>query len=375
MLIEEVKSGLAGLRKQLAEASDALRAPSLEAKLADLETECTVPGFWDDPERAQKTLKEKKSIENKLGELSDIRSRLDDIEVMCELAEESGDEGMEDEIAEMNREVTEKLEALTLRTLLTGEYDKNNAILSIHAGTGGVDANDWAEMLMRMYMRWCESRGFAVSILDMQREEEAGIRNCTMLVEGENAYGYLRCERGVHRLVRISPFNAQNKRQTSFAKVEVAPEIDDSVNVEIDPNDLRIDTYRSSGAGGQHINKTDSAIRITHIPTGIVVTCQNERSQFQNKDMAMRVLIGKLTELAEREHKQNLKDLQGDFSENTWGSQIRNYVLQPYTLAKDVRTGYETPAVQSVLDGDLNPFINAMLRQSSKEQAKEQEKN
>ena len=373
MIIEEIKSGLSDLRKQLSEAEEALQADSLRGKLTDLETECTVPGFWDDPERAQKTLKEKKSIENKLGELADIDSQLSDIEVMCELAEESGSEsdaGMESEISAMNEAVRSQLEALTLRTLLTGEYDKNNAILSIHAGTGGVDANDWAEMLMRMYMRWCEAHDYTVSILDLQREEEAGIRNCTMLVEGENAYGYLRCERGVHRLVRISPFNAQNKRQTSFAKVEVAPEIDESVNVELDPNDLRIDTYRSSGAGGQHINKTDSAIRITHIPTGIVVTCQNERSQFQNKDMAMRVLIGKLTELAEREHKQNLKDLQGDFSENTWGSQIRNYVLQPYTLAKDVRTGVETPAVQSVLDGDLDQFINAMLRQNSKEQAK-----
>ncbi|MBO4725379.1 MAG: peptide chain release factor 2 [Firmicutes bacterium] len=372
-MIEEIKSGLSDLRKQLSEAEEALQADSLRGKLTDLETECTVPGFWDDPERAQKTLKEKKSIENKLGELADIDSQLSDIEVMCELAEESGSEsdaGMESEILAMNEAVRSQLEALTLRTLLTGEYDKNNAILSIHAGTGGVDANDWAEMLMRMYMRWCEAHDYTVSILDLQREEEAGIRNCTMLVEGENAYGYLRCERGVHRLVRISPFNAQNKRQTSFAKVEVAPEIDESVNVELDPNDLRIDTYRSSGAGGQHINKTDSAIRITHIPTGIVVTCQNERSQFQNKDMAMRVLIGKLTELAEREHKQNLKDLQGDFSENTWGSQIRNYVLQPYTLAKDVRTGVETPAVQSVLDGDLDQFINAMLRQNSKEQAK-----
>lgn len=371
MLVEEIKNSLPELRDRLAEASSALGAEKLKGKLADLEVECTVDGFWDNIEFAQKKLKEKKSIENVLEELSDIEGSLSDIEVMAEMAEEAGDGSMDDEINEEYQKVVSHLEELTLRTLLTGEYDKNNAILSIHAGTGGVDAQDWAQMLLRMYTRWAEGHGYNVKLLDLQDDVEAGIKSATIMVEGENAYGYLRCERGVHRFVRISPFNAQNKRQTSFSKVEVAPEIDDSVKVELDPNDLRIDTYRSSGAGGQHINKTDSAIRITHLPTGLVVTCQNERSQIQNKETAMKVLIGRLTELAEREHKQSLKDLQGDFSENTWGSQIRNYVLQPYTLCKDVRTGAETPAVDKVLDGDLDMFMSAMLKKEAAEKAEE----
>ncbi len=370
MLVEEIKNSVPELREKLREAAAALGKEQLEAKLADLEVECTVDGFWDDIDFAQKKLKEKKSMENTLAELSDIEDGLSDIEVMAEMAEEAGDGSMDDEINEEYKKVVSHLEELTLRTLLTGEYDHNNAILSIHAGTGGVDAQDWAGMLLRMYTRWAESHGYSVKLLDLQDDVEAGIKSATLLVEGENAYGYLRCERGVHRLVRISPFNAQNKRQTSFSKVEVAPELDDSVKVEFEPGDLKIDTYRSSGAGGQHINKTDSAVRITHVPTGLVVTCQNERSQIQNRETAMKVLIGRLTELAEREHKQSLKDLQGDFSENTWGSQIRNYVLQPYTLCKDVRTGAETPAVQSVLDGDLDYFINALLKQEAAEKEK-----
>ncbi len=367
MLLGEIKNEISVLKQHLEEARRALDEPALESKLSDLELECTVEGFWDDLETAQKTLKEKKSIENKLGELGEIGSQLEHLEVMLELAEEAADGSLDEDANNLYENVNLHLEKLKLKTLLTGTYDRNSAIVSIHAGTGGVDAQDWAQMLLRMYTRWAEAHGYTVKILDLQDDTEAGIKSVTMLVEGENAYGYLRCERGVHRLVRISPFNSQGKRQTSFAKVEVAPEINDSVKVELDMGDLRIDTYRSSGAGGQHINKTDSAIRITHIPTGIVVTCQNERSQFQNKDMAMKVLIGKLTELAEREHKQSLKDIQGDFSENTWGSQIRNYVLQPYTLCKDVRTGAETSAVGTVLDGDLDYFINEMLKLSSDE--------
>ena len=252
---------------------------------------------------------------------------------------------------------------MRLKTLLTGKYDHCGAIVSIHAGTGGVDAMDWASMLLRMYTRWCEKKGYTIKMLDLQDDTEAGIKSATMLVEGENAYGYLKNEKGVHRLVRISPFNAAGKRQTSFAMLEVTPELDEDVSVEINPDDLRIDTYRSSGAGGQHVNKTNSAIRITHLPTNIVVTCQNERSQHQNKDMAMKILKARLTELAEQEHKENLEELKGDYSMNTWGSQIRSYVFQPYTMVKDNRTGAETANVGAVMDGDLDYFINEKLKQ------------
>ncbi len=344
---------------------------SLIHRLEEMETETGIEGFWDDHERAQKLLKEKKAIENKVDEYKRLELELEDIEALIELTEEAEKEGneaeelqaMADEIIESYEHYKEAAETLRLKTLLTGEYDSNNAIFTVHAGTGGVDAMDWAEMLLRMYTRWSEKKGYKVRILDLQDDTEAGIKSATVLVEGENAYGYLKNERGVHRLVRISPFNAQGKRQTSFAGLEVMPELDDDINIEIDTEDLRIDTYRSSGAGGQHVNKTDSAIRITHLPTNIVVTCQNERSQHQNKDMAMKILKARLTELAEQEHKENLKELKGDFSQHTWGSQIRSYVFQPYTMVKDHRTGAEVGNVQAVMDGDLDYFINEKLKQ------------
>ena len=245
--------------------------------------------------------------------------------------------------------------------LLSGKYDRNNAVLSIHSGTGGVDANDWAEMLERMYLRYCERKGYKTRILDRQDDVDYGIKSSTIQVTGENAYGMLKSENGVHRLVRISPFNAMGKRQTSFAAVEVIPELSDEIEVNINPEDLKIDTYRSGGAGGQHVNTTDSAVRITHLPTNIVVTCQNERSQIMNKEVAMKILVSKLTRLAEEEHKENLNELKGDQSMATWGSQIRNYVFQPYTLVKDTRTGTEVANVNAVMDGDIDPFIRAML--------------
>ena len=341
----------------------------LRNKLEEINRKTEEEGFWNDQERAQKLLKEKKSLENTIGGYEKLISALGDIEVMIEMAEEcerSGDADgaseMADEAASAYEEYKKAAEELRLRTLLDGEYDASNAILSVHAGTGGVDAMDWAEMLLRMYTRWAEKKGYSVRMLDLQDDTEAGIKSATMLIEGENAYGYLKNERGVHRLVRISPFNAQGKRQTSFAKIEVTPEIADDINVEIDPEDIRVDTYRSSGAGGQHVNKTDSAIRITHIPTGIVVTCQNERSQHQNRDMAMKILKSKLTELAEQEHKESIKELKGDFAQNTGGSQIRSYVFQPYTMVKDHRTGAEIGNVQSVMDGDIDYFINEKLK-------------
>lgn len=342
----------------------------LRERLSEMETETQIEGFWDDHERAQKLLKEKKAMENKVEAYEELEKTLEEIEILIEMAEEGEatasaeeNEMLAEEAKENYEAFTEKVEEIRLRTLLTGEYDSNNAIFTIHAGTGGVDAMDWAEMLLRMYTRWAEKKGYRTKVVDLQDDTEAGIKSATVIVEGENAYGYLKNERGVHRLVRISPFNAQGKRQTSFAALEVMPEIDDDIEVDIDPEDLRIDTYRSSGAGGQHVNKTDSAIRITHLPTNIVVTCQNERSQHQNKDMAMKILKAKLTELAEQEHKENLKELKGDFSQNTWGSQIRSYVFQPYTMVKDHRTGAEVGNVQAVMDGDIDYFINEKLKQ------------
>lgn len=318
--------------------------------------------LWDDPKEAGKILQKKKSLENKIGAFEGLESSMEDINVLIEMAEEADDESLVPEIEETFAALKNGIEALRIETLLDGEYDKNNAILSIHAGSGGVDAQDWAEMLYRMYTRWIESKGFTYSLLDFQKDDAGGIKNATLLVEGENAYGYLKNERGVHRLVRISPFDSQARRHTSFSAVDVSPEIDAETIVDIAPEDIRVDTYRSSGAGGQHVNTTDSAIRITHIPTNIVVTCQNERSQHQNKEMAMRVLMGRLIELKEREHKDKIDDLKGDYGQITWGNQIRSYVFQPYTMVKDHRTNAEVSDVQRVMDGDLDYFINEKLK-------------
>lgn len=336
----------------------------LKDRLSEIETEIQIEGFWDDQERAQKALKEKKNLEKKLQLFEKLKSDFDIAREMLELA--LNDESLAEEVASLYEEAKTELEDFQLSTLLKGKYDSNSAIFTVHAGTGGVDAMDWAQMLLRMYTRWSEAKGYQTRVLDLQDDTEAGIKSATVLVEGENAYGYLKNERGVHRLVRISPFNAQGKRQTSFASLDVMPQLDDDIQVDIKPEDLRIDTYRSSGAGGQHVNKTDSAIRITHLPTNIVVTCQNERSQHQNKDMAMKILIGKLTELAEIEHKENLAQIKGDYSQNTWGSQIRSYVFQPYTLVKDHRTGAEVGNVSAVMDGEIDYFINAKLKQNIK---------
>ena len=285
---------------------------------------------------------------------------------LIEIAEELGDEDEARSIIKSYDKLADDLEDLKLEMLLGGKYDNSNAILSIHSGTGGVDANDWAEMLERMYLRYCERKGFKTKILDRQADVDYGIKSSTIQIEGENAYGYLKSENGVHRLVRLSPFNAQNKRQTSFAAVEVVPEMSDEIEVNINPEDLKIDTYRSGGAGGQHVNTTDSAVRITHLPTNIVVTCQNERSQIMNREVAMKILVSKLTRIAEEEHKESLNEIKGDQSMATWGSQIRNYVFQPYTMVKDTRTGAETANVNAVMDGDIDMFIRAKLSQDAK---------
>ncbi len=335
----------------------------LEVQLKKMEEESHREDFWNDHEAAQKLLKEKKSLDNKVDEFRGLERDLEDVEVMIELATEAEDESLVPEIQASYDSFKKNLEALRIKTLLDGEFDGNNAIISVHAGSGGTDAQDWAEMLLRMYTRWAESKKYKIKMLDYQEDTEGGVKSATLLIEGENAYGYLKNERGVHRLVRISPYDSSGRRHTSFASLDVAPEMDDSITIDIDPSDLRIDTFRSSGAGGQHVNTTDSAIRITHLPTNIVVSCQNERSQHQNKETAMKMLVAKLVELKEREHKASLAELKGDFSQITWGSQIRSYVFHPYTMVKDHRTGAETGNVQVVMDGDLDYFINEKLKQ------------
>lgn len=335
----------------------------LSEKLKKLEQETQKEGFWDDHEGASKLLKEKKRLETKADEYNKLEQQLSDVEVMIEMAEEAEDSSMVSEIQEMYASCLEQAEDLRIRTLLSGEYDSGAAIISIHAGSGGLDAQDWAEMLLRMYTRWAERKKFKVRTLDYQSADEGGIKSATLEIEGDYAYGYLKHEKGVHRIVRISPFDASGRRHTSFSSLDVTPVMDDDVEIDIDPEDLRIDTYRSSGAGGQHVNKTDSAIRITHIPTNIVVTCQNERSQHQNREVAMKVLKGKLYELAVQEHKDKIDELKGDYSQITWGSQIRSYVFHPYSLVKDHRTNAEVGNVYAVMDGELDYLINEELKQ------------
>ena len=361
--IEQIKSEMNGLGVQLAELADAMHITELSSRLDDLTLQSEEEGFWEDYEAAAEVLKEKKAIETRIAVYDRFRTGLKDIEILLELAGEDPDGDLGEETAAAYAKFIKDLDSIKIANLLDGEHDKANAIVTVHSGAGGTDAQDWAEMLLRMYMRWSEAKNYKVKLWEMQNADEAGIKSATFTVEGENAYGYLKTEKGIHRLVRISPFNAQSKRQTSFASVDVMPEIDDEVSVEIADSDLRIDTYRSSGAGGQHVNKTDSAVRITHLPTNIVVTCQNERSQHQNKEVAMRILKSKLLELAEREHKENLAELAGDYSQIAWGNQIRSYVFHPYSLVKDHRTEAENGNVQAVMDGDIDLFINEKLKQ------------
>ncbi len=320
------------------------------------------PGFWDDVDESQKVMKELKGLKGTIEEFESIKTSYEDIETLIEMAEEESDEELVSEIQEASDSFKASFEDFRIKTLLSGEFDANNAVVTIHAGTGGTESCDWSEMLYRMFTRWCNKKGFSVEILDYLDGEEAGIKSVTFQVNGYNAYGYLKSEKGVHRLVRISPFNAAGKRQTSFASVDVMPELDDNIEIEINDDDLKIDTYRSSGAGGQHVNKTESAIRITHIPTGVVVQCQNERSQHSNKDKAMKMLMSKLYLIKQQENLDKISDIRGEVTDNGWGSQIRSYVLQPYTMVKDHRTSQEIGNAQSVLDGYIDPFINAYLK-------------
>ena len=320
------------------------------------------PDFWDNPERSQKMMKELSTLKEDIEIYHKLQTQREEIELMIEMGYEENEPAIIPDIQEMLDDFVQAFETIRIKTLLSGEYDKDNAIVTLHAGAGGTEACDWASMLYRMYMRWADRHGFSTEVLDFLDGEEAGIKSVTVQINGENAYGYLKSEKGVHRLVRISPFNAAGKRQTSFVSCDVMPDIEEDIDVEINDDDLRIDTYRSSGAGGQHINKTSSAIRITHLPTGIVVQCQNERSQFQNKDKAMQMLKAKLYLLKQQEQAQKLSNIQGEQSEIGWGSQIRSYVMQPYTMVKDHRTNEESGNVDAVMNGGIDGFINAYLK-------------
>ncbi|WP_242851744.1 peptide chain release factor 2 [Caloranaerobacter sp. TR13] len=362
----EFKEKVSSFREQIQEIGFLFDVEGLEHKIKKLEEEMSKQDFWNDHKRAQKVAQELKNIKDKVKEYKDIIKEIEDVEVLLELAQEEEDLSLIDEIKETIDVIDKKVNDIRINTLLNEEYDKNNAILSIHSGAGGLEAQDWAQMLLRMYRRWCERKGYAVDVLDILPDPEAGIKSVTLLVKGLNAYGYLKSEKGVHRLVRISPFDSSGRRHTSFASVDVVPEIEDDVDIEIAPSEIRIDTYRASGAGGQHVNKTESAVRITHIPTGIVVQCQNERSQHSNKATAMKILKAKLIEIKRLEQKEKIEDLQGEYNQIAWGSQIRSYIFHPYNLVKDHRTGAEVGNVNSVMDGDIDLFINEYLKSKAR---------
>ena len=362
---EELRLRLLDSEKPIENLKEALAIDSLKAEVEVLEKESAAPDFWDDMENSQKVMQKIGSLKAKVTGYESLKSDYEDALVMIELADEEGDLSLLDDCTASVKDIETRVEDMTLSTLLSGEFDGKNALLTFHAGAGGTEAQDWAEMLFRMYNRWGERHGYKVSTLDYLDGDVAGIKSATILVEGENAYGYLKGEMGIHRLVRVSPFDSSGRRHTSFASVEVMPEIDDDVNVEIREEDIKMDVYRASGAGGQKVNKTSSAVRLTHIPTGIVVSCQIERSQHQNREVAMKMLVAKLVEIKERENLEKISDIKGEQKEITWGSQIRSYVFMPYTMVKDHRTGFETGNVNGVMDGDLDGFINAYLTASS----------
>ena len=369
--IEELKQELLAQQPKIEYLKEALGYQKLLEQKKQLDEQAAQPDFWNDVENTKKVLKEQKTVNEKVGSYENLVRMYEDAQTMLELAaEEEFDSEEEQEsflqdIRTSLKEIAQRIEEEKLSALLSGEFDQNNAILSFHAGAGGTEAQDWVQMLYRMYARWSERHHFKVKVLDYLAGEEAGIKSASILITGTNAYGFLKSEHGVHRLVRISPFEASGRRQTSFASLEVMPEIDDDYDIEINPADLKIDTYRSGGAGGQHVNKTESAIRITHIPTGVIVACQNERSQHQNREVAMKMLKSKLVKIKEREHLKRIEDIKGEQQQIGWGSQIRSYVFMPYTLVKDHRTNCESGNINAVMDGDLDPFINAYLKAAS----------
>ncbi len=363
--LEEAKYKLIGFRENITELGSALRIDELKVRADELDATTQEAGFWNDQQRSGKVLQEIKQMRNRIEQYEKLAEKLEDTITLAELAIEEDDEGMTEEILAEVTAIEAEEEKMRIEVLLSGEYDRNNAIVSFHPGAGGTEAQDWALMLYRMYTRWGEKHGYNVKLVDWLDGEEAGIKSATIIIEGNNAYGYLKSENGVHRLVRVSPFDSSGRRHTSFASVEVMPEFDDDNTIEIKEEELEITAHRSSGAGGQHINKTDSAIRITHIPTGIVVGCQTERSQLQNKETALKMLKSKLMEIKEREKLERIEDIQGVKNNIEWGSQIRSYVFMPYTLAKDTRTGFEDGNIQAVMDGEIDGFINAYLKMNA----------
>lgn len=361
--IDELKAKLGGMKTAVDDLRDALSIEASEKRLAELEHQMTMPGFYDDQARSQKVISEMGEVKNKLERFGKLSTQYEEAETLLLMIEEENDPSLAAEGEETVNGVEKSIDELQLMTMLNGEYDHNNAILTFHAGTGGTEAQDWAEMLFRMYNRWAERHGFKVTTLDYLDGDEAGLKSASIMVEGENAYGYLKSEAGVHRLVRVSPFDAAGRRHTSFSSLEVMPEMELDNTVEIPPEDIKMEVYRASGAGGQKVNKTSSAVRLIHIPTGITVSCQVERSQYQNREVAMKMLVAKLVEIKERENLEKISDIKGEQKEITWGSQIRSYVFMPYQMVKDTRTGYETGNIDNVMDGDLDGFLNAYLTQ------------
>ncbi len=364
--LEQARLSLGDLKDGIKDLGDSIGFETLKTEVEELESKTGEAGFWDKPEESQHILKQLKHKKSTLEHYITLKRDFADVETLIDIAIEDDDESVVDEVLADLEKVKKEYERQKIEILLSGEYDGSNAIMSIHPGAGGTEAQDWAQMLFRMYQHYAERRGFKFKVLDYLDGDEAGIKSVSFLIEGENAYGYLKSESGVHRLVRVSPFDASGRRHTSFASVEVLPEFNDEMTIEINEADLKIDAHRSSGAGGQHVNKTDSAIRITHIPTGIVVGCQTERSQVQNRETAMRMLKSKLLEIKEREHLEKIEDITGTKMNIEWGSQIRSYVFMPYTLVKDNRTGCETGNIQAVMDGDLDDFINEYLKLNCK---------
>ena len=364
--IDELKAKLGGMKTAVDDLRDALSIEASEKRLAELEHQMTMPGFYDDQARSQKVISEMGEVKNKLERFGKLSTQYEEAETLLLMIEEENDPSLAAEGEEAVNGVEKSIDELQLMTMLNGEYDHNNAILTFHAGTGGTEAQDWAEMLFRMYSRWAEAHGYNVEVLDVLDGDEAGIKSASMMIKGPNAYGMLKSENGVHRLVRVSPFDSQARRQTSFSSLEVMPELDNNINIEINPADIEMQVYRSSGAGGQHINKTSSAVRLLHKPTGIVTSCQTQRSQLQNREYAMEMMKAKLYQIALQQHKDKIDDIKGVQNEIAWGHQIRSYVFMPYTLVKDHRTNYESGNVQAVMDGDLDGFIYAYLKASSR---------
>ncbi|MBR3133232.1 MAG: peptide chain release factor 2 [Clostridia bacterium] len=360
--LDEVQKNLESLKSKLESLGESLDIANSEVELEKLEAETLNPNFWSNQDNSKTVLEKIKRLKNKVQEFKKVKSKLDNLLEMIELIIIENDEALANEVISETGLLEKEVESLELKTYLSGKYDSNNAILTLHPGAGGTESQDWAEMLYRMYTRWAANNGFEVKEVDYLDGDEAGIKSVTFEVIGENAYGYLKGEMGVHRLVRISPFDSNGRRHTSFASLEVLPEISDDIELDINPDDLRVDTYRASGAGGQHVNKTSSAVRITHIPTNIVVACQSERSQIQNRETAMKMLKSKLLDLKEKEHKDKIEDLKGVQSDIAWGSQIRSYVFCPYTMVKDHRTNYEVGNVQAVMDGEIDGFIDSYLK-------------